>query len=297
MAILERKIIHRVTTSFSHIHYPKFELPLHRHIEYEIIIINEGTGKQFIGDGVADYRKGDLALIGSNVPHLHLCDSVLDKETKPQSSGDVLQFPPDIFPEHMDKIPDYKNVFDLLQKSQRGIRFNDIALSGDIFSMMCEIDRMEGIARILQLLKILDKLSECKDYELISGMIYKGNNSLVGVHEPVNRVYDYLFKNFREQLFLKDIADYVGMSPAGLCRYFKQRTDKSIFLCLAEIRIEHACKLLAYSNLNISQIAYESGYNNTSLFNRQFHKIVDQTPGEYRKMINNISNYNTIENG
>jgi len=285
MVVLERKILHGVTTSFSHIHYPRFVLPLHRHIEYEIIIIKEGTGKQFIGDGVADYRKGDLALIGSNVPHLHLCDSVMNNNTGSQSSGDVLQFPPDIFPEHMDKIPDYKNVFDVLDRSQRGIRFKDIALSDEIYSMISELDKMEGITRILQLLKILEKLSECKDYELFSGMIYRGNNSLVGVHEPVNRVYDYLFKNFREQLFLKDIGDYVGMSTAGLCRYFKQRTDKSIFQCLAEIRIEHACKLLAYSNLNISQIAYESGYNNTSLFNRQFHKIIKQTPGEYRKLI------------
>jgi AraC-like DNA-binding protein len=285
MRILERKILHGVTTSFSHIHYPQFELPRHRHVEYEIIIIRDGAGKQFVGDGVADYSKGDLALIGSNVPHLHLCDSVLYKETEPKSSGDVLQFPPDIFPVHMDKIPDYKNVFDLLQRSQRGIRFNDIELSDEVYSMISLIDSMEGINRILQLLKILEKLSESKDYELLSCMRYNENNSLVGVHEPVNMVYDYLFKNFKDSLSLKDIGNYVGMSSAGLCRYFKQRTDKSVFECLAEIRIEYACKLLAYSNLNISQVAYESGYNNTSLFNRQFHKIINKTPREYRKLI------------
>ena len=52
-----------------------------------------------------------------------------------------------------------------------------------------------------------------------------------------------------------------------------------------EIRIEHACKLLMYSNLTISQIAYDAGFNNLSHFNKQFKAITKQTPTMYRENI------------
>ncbi|WP_416336731.1 hypothetical protein [Coprobacter secundus] len=40
---------------------------------------------------------------------------------------------------------------------------------------------------------------------------------------------------------------------------------------MAEIRIEHTCHLLTYSDMTISEIAYESEYNQISLFNKQFY--------------------------
>ena len=49
-----------------------------------------------------------------------------------------------------------------------------------------------------------------------------------------------------------------------------------------EKRVEHACVLLSYSNLSVSQIAYESGYGNVPYFIKQFESITRQTPKEYR---------------
>ena len=129
MPILERKIAHKMTTLCSHITYPEFVLPLHKHAEYELMIFTHGSGKQFVGEGVAPYAEGDVALIGSNVPH------------------------------------------------------------------------------------------------------------------------------------------------------------QSIFQVLAEIRIEYACKLLANSDLTITEVAFSSGYNTPTLFFEQFQKIIHLTPAEYRREI------------
>ena len=46
--------------------YQEFVLPLHKHAEYQLIIFTHGSGKQFVGEGVAPYAEGDVALIGSN---------------------------------------------------------------------------------------------------------------------------------------------------------------------------------------------------------------------------------------
>lgn len=100
------------------------------------------------------------------------------------------------------------------------------------------------------------------------------------------RIYTYLYNDFREKVVLKDVADFVGRNPTSLCRYFKKSTDKSIFEVLAEIRVEYACKLLANSDLTISEVAFSSGYNTPTLFFEQFQKIIHLTPAEYRREIN-----------
>ena len=98
-----------------------------------------------------------------------------------------------------------------------------------------------------------------------------------------------LYNNFREKVVLKDVADFVGQNPTSLCRYFKKSTDKSIFRVLAEIRIEYACRLLANSDLTITEVAFSSGYNTPTLFFEQFQKIIHFTPAEYRREINGVA--------
>ena len=54
MPILERKIAHKMTTLCSHMTYPEFVLPLHKHAEYQLIIFTHGSGKQFVGEGIKE---------------------------------------------------------------------------------------------------------------------------------------------------------------------------------------------------------------------------------------------------
>lgn len=289
MPILERKIVHDMATVCSHISYPRFVLPLHKHVEYEIMLFIQGSGKQFVGEGVSDYKAGDMALIGSNVPHLHLCHTKLDatSASNPEekaSAGEAIQFRPDIFPGQMEGIPDYHLIHDLLQKSQYGIRFYDEGLFDEMLEMVREFDSSGYTSRIVCLLRMLEKLHDCQHFRLLSDTAYNQANLIPDVKEPVNKVYAYLYNHFKEKVTLGEIAEFVNQNPAALCRYFKQRTDRSIFQCLAEIRIEHACKLLTYSKMNVSQIAYESGYNSVTHFVAQFEKITKRTPSEYRML-------------
>ena len=289
MPILERKIIHDRTTLCSRILSPRFVLPRHKHAEYEIMLFTGGSGKQFVGEGVCDYKEGDIAMIGSNVPHLHLCNAKLNPTMGLEASAGVaLQFHPTIFPMSMEKLPDYLPICGLLQKSQYGIRFYDKNLYEELLQRFQELERVEHTARLIHFFQILERLCQCKKTNILSNVAYNSSNLLPEVNEPVNRVYAYLFNHFKEKITLKEIADYVKQNPSALCRYFKQRTDKNIFQCLAEIRIEHACKLLAYSNLTIAQVAYESGYNYVPHFIMQFEKIVKRTPSEYKSQIDSL---------
>ena len=65
---------------------------------------------------------------------------------------------------------------------------------------------------------------------------------------------------------------------------------------LNSVRIGLACKLLADKKYNIVSVAYEVGFNNLGNFNRQFKKIKNMTPRDYRKKLEIDFNNDKLEN-
>ncbi|WP_337994843.1 helix-turn-helix domain-containing protein [Polaribacter ponticola] len=73
------------------------------------------------------------------------------------------------------------------------------------------------------------------------------------------------------------------MTKNAFCKYFKKRTNKTYISFLTELRIENACKLLnSNKDLSIAEIAFKSGFNNISNFNRKFKELKKVTPLKYR---------------
>ena len=132
MKVVQRKIIHDIGQSLSLAHFPHLSYPVHRHDEYELIIMTSVTGREYIGQAVADYRAGDMTLIGRDIPHLHLCDTMTGRKTGKGSTCEILYFSANLFPENMSGIPEYAVVAALLEKSAGGIRYSDPALTRDI---------------------------------------------------------------------------------------------------------------------------------------------------------------------
>lgn len=283
--VLYKKIIHEVEHSFSYSSNMQFTMPLHCHKEYELIFITKGHGLEFIGDSVKEYAAGDLVLIGANVPHLHLCASVTDKSIKEKSLCEILQFPYSIFPERIEDIQEYSSIYNVLGNSLHGIRFSSKSLVEKVLKIMRTINKQHGINKIISLFNILDLLGKSKDVSLVSSLKYAYPTNRQTINEPISKIHNYINSNFRKDITLNEIAGYVQMNPTSICRYFKNKTNKTMFEYLNEIRIEHACKLLAHSNLTISQIAYDVGFNNISHFNKQFKTVTKQTPTMYRENI------------
>ena len=90
-------------------------------------------------------------------------------------------------------------------------------------------------------------------------------------------------KNFNEQLILKNIAKSVYVNEKYLGRLFIKETGKSFNTYLNDIRIINAEKLLKTTNKTITEIAYETGFNSASYFNKSFLKRFGITPNSYRK--------------
>lgn len=99
----------------------------------------------------------------------------------------------------------------------------------------------------------------------------------------VNEVIEYLEKNFQYKITLFEIATHIGVSPYHLNRTFKEKQQMTPHQYLENIRINKAQQQLIFTDLSVTEICFEVGYNNFSSFYRQFNKISGCSPPQYRK--------------
>lgn len=84
------------------------------------------------------------------------------------------------------------------------------------------------------------------------------------------------------------IEKRLGISKSQLYRKIKQTFGFSPGDLIRSIRLKHAAKLLQKSNLTVSEVCYQSGFNNRSYFYREFKKVYNLTPKNYQLKNNSI---------
>lgn len=114
---------------------------------------------------------------------------------------------------------------------------------------------------------------------VISENKYKNKEKLTG------EMIDFINKNYTDTGFsIQNMADEFGMSMTNLSQYFKNHTQKTINDYVTNLRIKKSQELLANTDKQLSEIAEETGYLNTSSFIRRFKQITGVTPGQYAKL-------------
>lgn len=94
----------------------------------------------------------------------------------------------------------------------------------------------------------------------------------------------YVNEHFREPVTLEEIAKHVGLNDTYLSSIFKKQIGKSLIDYLTEVRVHRAKELLMNSDLNISEIAEQVGFNDAKYFTKRFKKFTGVSPNEYRKL-------------
>ncbi|UCS91754.1 AraC family transcriptional regulator [Echinicola marina] len=261
---------------------PYFTAPLHFHPEFEILFILEGYGSRYVGDCIEAFGPEDLVLLGPNIPHLWQCDQEFyHGDLQLRSRAICIQFNLDFLGADFLVIPEMAKIQQLLQQANRGIRF----IGGGqkvLKERILELVDMEGMGRVTALLMLLESMASAERIYL-SSPDYSPEMHHEKDSDKMDLVFNYVMKHFKEKITLAGVSSLVHMSPEYFCKYFKVKTNKNFSEFLNEVRIGHACKLLMKSDLNISEICYESGFNHLSNFNRQFKKIKKMPPRDYQK--------------
>jgi len=102
------------------------------------------------------------------------------------------------------------------------------------------------------------------------------------VDRRLRRAIEFMHDNYAGGLSLEEIASAAYLSEYHFARLFKEIIGVTPHVYLANLRLERARKLLAETELPISEVAALVGYHSQSHFTKIFKSITGTTPRAYR---------------
>lgn len=261
-----------------------FPCPLvrwHFHKEYELHLITASSGKVFIGDYIGNFTPGSLFLTGPNLPH-NWISQVEECQHFPQRDM-LVNFTDVLFESAHAVFSELKTLAPLLDRARYGIEFKDKALIREADRLMALIAQTTGVSRLGYFLVLMEALANAHDYALLSATSAAALADDSNM-ERTNRAVDYIFAHYSRELCLEEVADHLNMKPTYFSRVFKQSTGRSFVEFVNRLRISKSCELLADSHTPVTDVCFESGFNNISNFNRRFQQLKGMTPSDYRRL-------------
>ncbi|GAC1440054.1 MAG: AraC family transcriptional regulator [Sediminibacterium sp.] len=257
----------------------EFDFPIHYHEEFELNFIKNAKGvKRVVGDHVEEIGDMELVLIGPNLQHswfTHKCKSHEITEV-------TIQFQKDLFEEKFLHRNQLNFISSMLDKSLRGILFS-YETAQLLSSRILRLDKKDGFESVLELMSILHDLSVSRHTRILSNSTFNNMEHISYNSRRIERVMEYMNQHFHKSISLSEVANLTNMAESAFSRFFKARTGMTFIDSLTEIRLGHASRMLINTTQSVAEIAYESGFNNISNFNRIFKKKKGCTPKEFKE--------------
>lgn len=240
------------------------QYPLHLHHYIEIVRVGAGLLEMQIGSQKYILHPGDISVSFPNVAHNYHTLSGPDETQLIITNCTV-----DILPVHQ-KILSKKQPSapvipcsavheDVLFAEKRLFELNPRENNGTLISSLCSL----MLCRLIPHLHLEDIKSEPQDI--------------------TNAVISYIAEHYREEISLSSIANHFGIGKYALSRMFSNVLDCNFISYINSLRISYSETLLVNTDMNITRVAIESGFNNQQTYNRVFKLIEGCTPKEYRQ--------------
>jgi len=260
------------------------DVTLHNHHCLELNYAMRGKGVYLIGDSRYSIEAGDIFIINNmeyhmaiNTDHLLLKVIVFDPSLVWQgNSMDYL---------YLKTFFEYKRDF--------SHRFQNEEIYGEgitleyIHTIICEMERewesrrvgyeMVIKALLLKILALLYRFAESSP---------DSSQKALEFQNRYNRIIDaisFIEAHFQENIRLKQLAELVHMNANYFSTFFRSAMGIPVTGYIMKRRLDYACRLLRTTKLNITEIAYQSGFQSTPYFNRVFKEAYHQAPGAYRR--------------
>ncbi len=255
-------------------------LKLHNHDFYELVLINKGQGTHFTKSNKYPIRAGDIFLIKPNEAHgysntkeLNLTNIFYIPDKLQLPIADLKEFPGyhaffEIEPQYRD-IHGYKSRLRLSLEELK----NTQRLITNIKQQLTEHPpgfRFLTFSYFIQLIFLLSQYYE------------NSNTAHSNLLLQLGKVTTYIENNYTQSITLDELAKVGMMSKRTLIRKFKNILNRTPIDYLLNLRVAKASSLLN-SNLNISEVAAQCGFDDSNYFSRQFKKITGLSPRNYIK--------------
>ena len=166
-----------------------------------------------------------------------------------------------------------------------GILFSK-KITKELMPRIMKLSKIDSIDYFLELISILQDLSNSRNQRLLSTYISENKN--FENSEKIKVIYEYVQENFSRKITLAEISAMVNMSPVSFNRFIKKRTGKTFIDYINDTRISYATRWLIETDLSIGEIGFKCGFNNIANFNRVFKKVKNCTPSDFREEFKGI---------
>ena len=236
----------------------------HEHIEF--VYVTRGDGVFIINGKRYPVSPGDLIIANPNTLHALLSESGIDYH--------CMLIRPDFFSKDDIDIPSFKSLI----KADKTV--------GEIFS--------ELKAEYVSDLTAADIMKKAIVYRLVAYLARNYSKPTLSKEDierrtaalsRIRKVEDFVSKNYKSKISTADLAKIFYVSENHFCRLFKKTVGISAIEYINEYRIGKSELLLSQTDLSITEIAAEVGFENANYFARVFNKIRKESPSEYRKRI------------
>ena len=241
--------------------------PPHYHNDIEILEVLEGQVELAVGNERLIATPGHLYFINPEEIHALYTASVPSEYRCFIFGRDLLNLP-----------AENCVVSDLLHPIfHEKLQFHRQTEAPDLLALMAGISdaQLEGGKEIWILADILRLLA------MAAPTLQKKEGKKID--DPLRRAIDYMETHYNEKILLPQIAEIAGFNSQYFCNYFKKRTCTTPIVYLTELRIRHAKELLRKTELSITDVAMQCGFENVSFFIQKFKDTTGKTPLKYRK--------------
>ncbi|AOZ93741.1 helix-turn-helix transcriptional regulator [Paenibacillus crassostreae] len=248
----------------------------HIHNHYEIYYLCSGERSYFIKDRSYHIVAGDLVFIDCNAVHKTSDVGIPDHERIVIYLGKNLleQF----YPEWLSLL---EEPFTWDVPILRLPPHESIYLTESMNSIKNELLTLQPSSSLLFRHRIVELLLHAHRQQQ-HNMLHSHEES-TPIHRKIAEITRYLNDHLADSITLTDVANHFYISPFYLSHLFKESTGFTFSSYLSLTRIKEAQRLLRESQLSISEIAWQSGFENFSHFGKTFKKTSHMSPRDYRK--------------
>lgn len=172
------------------------------------------------------------------------------------------------------------NLFDVIKTPYHVCVKNMDMLSG-VFQ---EVIKTKSSDNITASLKVKSALLQIISFYLDNVIVEKINISTSSVLDKVNNILTYIEKNYNRNINVEELAHIVFLHPNYFIRFFKKHIGCSPIGYINKVRLEKTKSLLESTDLTVSEIAVNTGYNDISHYSKTFKKHIGFSPMEYRNI-------------
>lgn len=250
----------------------------HRHSQFEIVLIKDGSGIYSMCGKSYTINKGDVFIFSSNEIH---CITQINEGGMQIMN---LHIEPRFFwGDETERFTDYNLLFshspDFENRIERGSELQN-KISRLLLEAEEEFENNLPEYRMMVRAKLIEILTSL----VRSGKYQQKNETAAKSMTAISEAVEYIHKGLTCELRLCDIADAAGMSASYFSNVFKTVMGITLWDYITEKRIDIAMRLLdKNTDYTMLEIALDSGFNNTANFNKAFKKHTGLTPSEYKQ--------------